>query len=323
MAWVEIPTSLASTFNITRYGTGSDCRVAWELIEYLGSPTGPHAIEVLAQGNLVYSEFADTLEAPAVPFAPSDDEDVAVFITGQGVDADLDEANQGLFTAHWDVDGDHAVLTRGADGSESTVSYAVVEYTGEDWRVLRIEHDYEFAGVLEMVLPSPPVISSRAFVHPQLRSGSGAPVNLGALVSIGNGGTANFELHEDADPKSVVSTAWIVEDGGSHSSGMYAYHHDGSQKGAGSGEQIWFDEITLIESLETTSIMGECSVVGDTGPSPLPAASIGLFLNAISSVELRRANGDEDVDYCFSVVEWPWAPLIIDFNDGFESTGLD
>ena len=83
--------------------------------------------------------------------APTNDNDVVVFVTGRsnhnGSDDDIQRC---LVTSAWDAGNDQPVFNRGESGDNCDISYAVVEWTGSNWTVERVRarrrfhHSQEF-----------------------------------------------------------------------------------------------------------------------------------------------------------------------------------
>ncbi len=312
MVWISEAGSLDTHFTFSRYSDQGDTRITWELVEYQGESSGANAVEVRGTGFVSFDPvWADEARGDATS-GILDHDDVVVFITGQASSHSTpDGVHQAMCTAAWDPDWDEPVLTRGGTGFEATVSYAVIELTGENWSMQRVEHVYDSAGDVEdEVLPTP-FAPARTFLHAQHRSGGSRVDEQGAEVWLSDVDTIRFQLPSTVpDPSSITTVAWIVSN-----DRMTVQHLSGTRwTDAGAGEDIWTDSIVPVP-VDSTSIMGETARC--EGTDDFPHGSIGIQLVGPSSVELRQSDRGVDQQYRFSVVEWPRSDLLAVIGPSF------
>jgi hypothetical protein len=310
----EGPMTLSS-FTLNRFSAGSDTRVTWEIIEYIGPAHGPNAIEVRNQSSLPYASGSLTTWGDETP-GVFDDADVVVFLTGQGVNTTTSgDLNRGLSTAAWDARDRRPTFTRGESGSVSTVSYAVVEFTGSNWTIERINHDHDLAGLDTRSLATVTDIS-RAFAHVQYRSTLGRVDELGAEVwtseSFCDSGstcpaTLNLELEATARPQSadIVSVVWIISNSAAGLRGLQVDHYAGNRSGATVEEDCWHHTVAAVPSLEVGSIWGETA--RSRGQNlEVPRGAISLMMTDVDTVSLCQSDNGEFRAYRFSIVRWPY-----------------
>jgi hypothetical protein len=307
-----------STSIVFRRGTShsENTRVAWEIVEYIGEPNGPNAVSVLETGVMRYSSAAgDVALQRTVPDLPETDA-VVVFITGQLTPStEPGDTHRGLSTSAWDAETSTAHFRRGAGGSTSEVSYAVVRFGGASWHVQRAEHSYTSVTGTETLEDS--VEPSRAFLHVQQRTSSTDMAGAGALVSIESQTTVRFTMMFDdfSIPQVSTTVAWVVSNSQSDEGAMRTVELAGQRDSAGGEEDIWTQEfpedVEPVRAIERSSIMGETALVLQR-TTDAPRGSIVLLLRDDPAepstppwIELRQSEVSSSKRYRFFVVEWP------------------
>ncbi|MDO8335945.1 MAG: hypothetical protein Q7T74_04165, partial [Candidatus Saccharibacteria bacterium] len=145
--YITNPSNIASSITFQRGPTAvNNTRVSWEIIEYQGVAGGENEMIVRSQQPLTYVSGNTTVNSAAIPTV-ADDTDAVVFITSQfNPDTAAASYHLGISTAAWNGVTDLVTLTRGASGNAAIASYALVEFTGSNWKVQRAEHLYSAVG---------------------------------------------------------------------------------------------------------------------------------------------------------------------------------
>jgi len=141
-------TASGGTVTFTRNDNpgGDNDRVLWEIWEYIGDADDDNEMTVLDSGVCTFAGGSATCNGAIILGGATDDNDVVVFVTGRGnPESDNNNAPQCLVTTSWDSGTDQPVFTRSETGNACDVSYAVVEWTGSNWAVQRIPHNFSGA----------------------------------------------------------------------------------------------------------------------------------------------------------------------------------
>jgi hypothetical protein len=311
-AYITDASNLSTGFTITRPSTATDnTRVSWEIVEYAGIAGADNEMVVHEQGAIAYGANARTATSTSVP-GISDDDDVVVFITGQyNPDTGVENYNTGLSTARWDAPTDRPVFERGdADGVAAGVSYAVVEFTGVNWDVQRVSHQYTAAGATETETITAVGSLSRAFLHTQKRSGDEL-YNLdetGHEVWLSSIGAVSFELESGStNPSEQTSVAWVISNTQTDSGALEVYRSNGViSAGAVQPEAFTF-------SIGSTVSLGEASIWANnrsTGAGNFhPRAFLGARLTSETEYELWKSDEGQNQAFRVEVIDWPTAQL--------------
>ncbi len=291
---------------------GGETRVAWEIIEFVGSSGGQNEIIVRDQGTVTYGDTDATVSTPAVA-GVENDENVAVFITGQR-NPDTDTNYQlGNSTAEWDAGGSVATFTRGATGNASGLSYAVVEFRGTNWQIQRSEHTYTEAGSTETESIDPVNSLSRAFVHTQKRMGDGQNTHgdFGHQVWLSGIGQVSYLLDSTAsDPTTHTSVAWVIENTQIAGDRMEVTRSSGTQSGGDNPTLLAVNIGKTLDDLEVASIF-----MNNTGDEPgfgggqnaFPDPLMSARIISLTQYELYIASTRGSRSWRTEVVEWPTA----------------
>lgn len=314
-AYFSDPDLAGGSVTLARAGTVGDDRVCWEIVEYVGVASGANEFIVRTASVATYGTADTTVDGASVS-GVSDDNDIVVFITGQdNADAGRTDLETGLSTAEWLSGTDVPRFTRGNSGSDANnVSYSVVEFTGSNWAVERIEHNFSAAGSTETETITDVGATSRAFFHHQFRNANGGLDELGAEAWLSGTTEASFLLQSGATtPSGAFSVIWIVRNSDTDSeTSMNVQHVSGSRatadtsEGANNEEDEWTDTISAIGDTAQSSIMGESGRSAGTGTAS-PRGTIALYINSTTGVKLYHSDDGQPVNYRFQVVEWPQA----------------
>ncbi len=310
-AYISNPNNITSGITFSRAAfPGNDTRIAWEVVEYIGDVGGENEFVVRSANTATYVAANTTLTTGAVSGVVTD-ADIAVFITGQyNPDGGRADYNTGISTAAWNSAGDTVTFTRGEAGGDAVqLSYAVVEFTGANWKVQRSEHTYSAVGVTQTENITTVNSLSRAFVHAQHRAGSGlaSHADYGHEVWLSSIGVASFRLNGAAStPGGHVSVAWIIENTQVTGKRMIVTRYNNSIAAGGGGltsTNVNFttalDDITIASLFITNSTDG----TGNTYPEPMISAGI------ISDTQFNLQVSDDGDNHLYRVeiVEWPTA----------------
>ncbi len=296
--------------NITfQRGTGAvdTTRISWEIVEYKGVTGGDNEFVVRRQEALSYSAAGTTLTSTAVA-GIVDDADVAVFITSQyNANTGATLYHYGLSTAAWNAAPNTTTFTRGAGGSVSTVSYAVVEFVGSNWKVQRVQHTFTAAGTTQTQAITPVNSLSRTFIHTQKRAPSSTHANFGHEVWLSGIGQVSFLLDGAATtPGSHVSVAWVIENTQTTGTPMVVTRSNGLLNTTGTSPQT--NIIPIGKTLNDISIASiftnnRADTTNNTWPEPI----LGVRLLSPTQYEIWRSDITANVNYRTEVVEWPTA----------------
>jgi hypothetical protein len=282
-------------------------RIAWEIVEYKGVSGGDNEFVVRRQEDLSYISANTTLTSSAVSGIVND-ADVAVFITSQyNANTGATVYHYGLSTAAWNSGGDTVTFTRGAGGSVSIVSYAVVEFTGANWKVQRAQHVYTAAGATETESITAVNSLSRTFIHTQKRAPSSTHANFGHQVWLSGIGQVSFLLDSAATtPGSHVSVAWIIENTQTNGTPMVVTRSNAGLNTTGSSPQTNLVSIgKTLDDLSIASIFtnNNASTTNNTWPEPI----LSVRLISTTQYEVWRSDITAGVSFRTEVVEWPTA----------------
>ncbi len=324
-AYIENGENIMESITIARPETaGNTTRVNWEIIEYIGLDAADNEMIVRSQNTVAYTPTG--LFATGTPTSVVDDTDVVVFITGQinpatstaGSDS---QYNDGLSTAAWSSTSSVPVFQRGdADSLRAGVSYAVVEFTGANWKIQRVEHNYIAANDTEIEPITSVNSPTRAFVHAQKRVGGGeAGLNeYGHQVWLSSIGAISFFLQGPLDavdtPSLHYSVAWVIENTQTGDGAMAVYRSD-DQLDNNETVEPRADTILIEGTLSNVTnasiwVTNESTGAGTAFPRPILAPRI----ISTTEYELWRSDTGQFQTFRTAVVEWPVAELSVRQN---------
>lgn len=315
-AYISDQSDITSSFTIGRAATaGSNTEVSWEIIEYIGLPGADNEMIVRGVGEVAFasSELTDT---GAVTDAVTDDDDVVVFITGQqNDDASTNNYNDALFIAAWSSSTSQAEFERGEADVSANLSYAVVEFTGLNWQIQRVENVYESAGVPELVSIDTVASLNRAFLHAQKLAGIGQDSieEGGHLVYFSSIGGITFELRAGVTtPANHVSVAWVISNNQTGDGAMTVYRAAGDFPDPDPEPARYSVPIGGTVVPANASIFGVNTTAG-TG-NTYPRLQTGFTIASSTHFEVFRSDTANDMEYRVEVVEWPVAQLAFEQN---------
>jgi len=314
-AYISDQSDITSSFTISRPANAiSDTRVYWEIVEFIGIPGTDNEMHVRDVGEIDLATSILIATGTAVS-GVVDDSDIVVFVTGQyNNDAGRTDHNDGLFTAHWNGTTSQPVLTRAEGDSSVGVSYAVVEFTGVNWSVQRIEHTYASATSTETetLIPIPAV--TQAFVHVQKRvTGDNGLDEAGHRVWVSSAGAVSFQLESGAStPTQHVAVAWVVANTQSGTGALKTYQSFGTIASGGPEPNSNIIGIGGTVNIANASIFATNDSSG-TGTA-YPRGINGYTILSGTTYELWQSDTGQNNDYRVDVVEWPVAEISIRQN---------
>lgn len=325
-AYIEDQSDLTSSFTLTRpsdTANSVNTRVNWEIVEYIGLIGADNEMIVRDTGSVTFGATSLSATGSAVT-GIADDSDVVVFITGQyNPSASELEYNESLATSAWYATTSEPVFTRGdADSIATRVSYAVVEYTGANWNIQRVEHNYTNANVTE----NEPIVSvgslSRTFLHTQKRVENDPATTENGLHDIGHQvwlssiGAVSFFLQGPSDivstPAQHYSVAWVIENYQTGDGAMIVYRSSGQLNNDETAGEPRTNVVSIGGTLTSVSngsiwVNNESTGAGQAFPRPMLAPRI----ISTTQYELWRSDTGQFQTYRTEVVEWPVAELSI------------
>ena len=311
--YISNPSNITSSITFTRpAGASGSTRVAWEIVEYIGAPGGQNEMIVREQSSVTYGGTAVSATTGTVSGVVDDDQ-VAIFVTGQLNPDTSTNYQRGLSTAVWNGGSNTATFTRGESGGASIVSYAVVEFTGSNWRVQRVEHNYTVAGSTQTQSISPVNSLSRAFLHTQKRMGAGANTHgdFGHQVWLSGIGQVSFALDSTAtNISSHTSVAWVIENIQVAGERMIVTSSNGTQSGGTNPTTLNVNIGKTLDDLEIASIfMNNSGTEFGIGPgqNSFPEPMMSARIISSTQYELWIADTDDSRSYRTEIVEWPTA----------------
>lgn len=286
---------------------GSNTRVSWEIVEYVGESGTDNEMIVRGVGTLNF-QTASTVASSSVISGVSDSSDIVVFTTGAQTRATTQNYYTGQFTSDWSSSTQRAVFTRGASAATlADVSFAVVEFVGANWSIQRVEHTYATSSVVETRDITPVNSLSKTFIHAQKRTGAQANViNYGHEVWLSSIGALSFRLEPGAAASSTlsqVSVAWIIENTQQGNDAMNVQRRNGNTSGGTAPLTLNIDIPTPIKATNNASIWGTMRAAGANTLYPHPQA--GLSIISTTTFQIWRSATVGATNYRVEIVEWP------------------
>jgi len=316
MAYISNPENITSGITFTRFGSADNTRVYWEIIEYTGPVGGDNEVVVRhVEANSVANK---SLTASVAIGGVADDNDMAVFLTGQAHPDATDQYHEAIFTTSWSAGTDEAVMTRsdyaGGPGNPGYFSMAAVEFTGSNWAIQRAEHTYTAAGTTQTESIADVNDLSRAFIHAQHRTSNANTADFGHLVWLSAANAVSFQINASAGtPANHTSVAWIIENIQTNGSPMAVTRTNGSQAAGGTEASTFSISIgTTLSGLDNASIFTTLHTSGAT--TDHPRGIVGITIASTTHYELWVSDTGQARTYRTEVVEWPTAVLAVTQN---------
>ena len=312
---IQNPSNITNSVTFQRTGITNSTRIYWEIIEYTGPAGGDNEMIVRAQENAIYGSANTTVTTPTIEDVANDN-DVVVFITGQqNPSANSTGYPAGLSTAVWNSGSDDATFTRGITGSvASVVSYAIVEFTGDNWKTQRSEHTYNTPGATEVENITPVNDLSRAFLHTQKRVIDNRVDEYGHQVWLSSVGQVAYSVPGTVrTASSHTSVAWVIENTQITGSPMVVARSNATQNAGGVEPSTYSIAIgRTLSSLSNGSIFMNMWGLGTD--TVHPRAIMGAGITSTTFYQLWISDTGTGRAYRTEVVDWPTAVLKVSQN---------
>ena len=315
-------TTKGDTVTFTRPSADAENnRVTWEIWEYIGDVGDDDEMTVLDSGvcNFLGGPGDLTCNGAAIAGGASDDNDVVVFVTGLANPESNDTNPQRcMVTSSWDSGNNWPVFTRTEANNICDVSYAVVEWTGSNWAVQRIEHT--FTGGTPQTEPLVTSVGdiSRAFFHTQQRNSGGNTVDdaehLGSEVELINPTTIEYRLPQSTTGwgGNMIAVTWVISNSNDADEGeqLIVNHYDPPERtDAGPccpEEDNWQVTLnpTLIYPVNGTAITGMSGQSAEI-QSNAPQGFLNARLTDSSTVDFWRSEENDNDEFTFQTTEFP------------------
>jgi len=314
-AYISNPGNIQTSFTITRPPAAiANTRVDWEIVEFIGKIGTDNELRV--QNTATLNMSATTVVATGTTVASvSDNSKVVVYITGVSNRNASRNFYAGQVTALWDPVTKSPVFRRGANGASIIdISYAVVEYVGQNWQIQRVEHTYVASGVTETKSITSVNSLSRTFLHVQKRMGATTNVvHFGHEVWLSSIGAVSFRLETGASVAiEQTSVAWIVENIQTGSGAMNIQRSNGGTTGGVAPLALSIVLPSPLTAINNTSISATARAAGANTTYPRPMA--GFTITSTSTYQIWRSNTGTALTYRVELIEWPVADLAIRQN---------
>jgi len=299
-----------------------DNRLQWEIWEYIGKNQTGNKIVVWDTGTCTYVGANTNCDGASIPEFSGTDDKVVVFVTGQAnPDSDDDSFPSCMNTSEWIVGSKiprfsrHLPLSFACD-----LSYAVVEFSGINWSVQRIEHEYTATSIQTETISDVGNIKQAFFHYQQRNQDSGASDDVrdvGAEIELLSTDTLTYRLPQSTSgwDSSMQSVTWIISNSESYSSEKPIVEHLNpveEPSGGAPEEHNWQVSITpLTYETSETVITGLTTQAASAG-LPFPRGSISAILTDSSTVDLYLSDRGTAHEYTFQVVQLPRSHKCID-----------
>ena len=310
----------AATVTFARHDTEGDTvnnRLQWEIWEYIGKNQTGNQMIVWDTGTCTYggSNIA-TCDGAAIPGFTGTDEKVVVFVTGQAnPQNNLGNVPDCMNTSEWIPGNNIPRFTRIGGGGNTIcdVSYAVVEFAGDNWSVQRIEHVYLAATSVQTEPISDVGDIKKTFFHYQQRNrdtGNSDDVrSVGAEIQLLTSDTLTYGLPQttvgwDADMQSVT---WIISNSETHSLEKTIVEHlnPPERLTGGAEESNWQVSITPLTYDTSETVIAGLTAQGTSGGGNFPRGFISAILTDSTTVDFYQADTGNPIEYAFQVVQMP------------------
>lgn len=304
---IQNPEDLLSTITFLRGSSGAEAHgVQWEIIEYIGADGGANEFRVRHQARL--QAAASSAEERVAVSGVVEAADVAVFITGSRVvgasRAPRTENEELSWITSYDDTADEAVCNRATDRGfqrDSDVSIAVVEFSGSNWSVQRVQHAYAANDTWEVEAIASVGTPANAFIQYQhlLNASAANPLRAGARCYLSAGDEVSFYKRSGYDI--TTANVWVV----ANSAGLQTQRLNGTWASSANHPDSVAVSITAVADMEQASIWGETSELTNNTTSDGLRVLLGCRLSALDEVTLHRGASYDGRTYYLEVMEWP------------------
>jgi len=288
--------------------------VTWEIIQYIGAEGGANEIKIRAAVGGLEAENKK-ISVDGIPLSNILNIDKAViYITGQsGSNTVRGEWNECLFTSEFiDEDDGASLIPRFSSGRKKDtgrVSYAVVEFTGSNWRDIQRVTFNSCGSTVD--LPVYLLDDKKTFLHCQYTyendDANGAKLyDVGETVEVLSTTQLMSRRRTDDDEGLKHHVVWIIENTQSTGNYMIVQHVFGTRTdNIKPEEHVWSEAIKEeVRALDEASIQGETLASAGDGIQ-YPIGSEGMIITSTINLNRIQSDMDEDCDYAYCIVQFP------------------
>ena len=306
---IDNPENILTSFDFKRIGSTNDCRVDWEIIQYIGTDSGANEVKVrTVTGSLSVTNLTGD---GAVLTNISDINKAVIYITGQsGSNIARGEWNEALFTSEFIADGDDWLprFSRGCTTDTAYISYTVIEFTGSNWRnIQRVAFD---SCGITVDFPTALLDTTKTFLHCQftyVKTGATGLDDCGETVEVLSTTQLNSRRKTTTDASLKHHVVWVIENIQSTGDYMIVQHIAGSRTdNATPEEHVYSNEINEVRDLDEASVQSETVASAGTGTA-YPRGSAGFRLTSTINVDRTQSDVGQDTYFAFSAVQFPTA----------------
>ena len=306
---ISNPGNIFTSFNFERVGSKNDCRVTWEIIQYIGAEGGANEIKVrTAVGGLAATAGNISVNGPSISNI-SDKNKAVIYITGQsGSNTGRGEWNECLFTAEFITSGESWIphFSRGRAIDTGRVSYAVVEFTGSNWRdIQRVTFDS-----CDSTVPIPETLfdTTKTFLHCQytyVKSADSGLDDCGETVEVLSTIQLNSRRRTSTDAFLKHHVVWVIENIQSGDNCMIVQHISVIRTdNVAPEEHVWSEALYEVRALDEASIQGE-TLASAGNVTKYPIGSEGLVITSTTNLDRIQSDMGQDCNYAHCIVQFP------------------
>jgi len=294
------PSVSGDNVTLHRPGTANNNRVDWQIVQYIGAAGGANEIKV-RQAGVETPGTGDLTATTAIPGTVADSAALVPLICGQATSYTARaQSNHSLFTA--EIVGSDVVWTRGRTGQNGFLSYALVEFTGNNWTITREQYQNPAGtNAQNVTLTTALTDYEKTFIHAQQTYTTTATTGLddsSYRVRLINNTTLEHWDTTATDDSIKRNVIWLVQN-----PDMAVARYAGTMAGTGE-EEIYNVPITAVDDVDQVLLTGCTNDSTGTGTA-FPRGYINYYLSAADNVLLRQSDNGQASDYAFEVVRLP------------------
>ncbi len=285
---------------LTRRGSANDCRVDWQIIQYIGSSGGANEIKVRATGTATAASSSATTSA-SIPGTVSNNADLVPFITGQdNASTGRNDPHAGLFTAN--INGSNVDFQRGRTNVAATVSYALVEFTGSNWTITNEQFSNPSAANTDSTVTLSTAVAdiAQTFLHCQYRYDLEGTAGLDdASTRVRLSSTTQFSVRDTTTTgdASKNHSVWVIQN-----PDISVARYTGTMTGSGEEEVA---DIAITAVADTAQVLTTLTNDSTGSGTALPRGFVNHLLTDASTVRLRQSDNGQTSQYAIEVVTLP------------------
>lgn len=313
--YITAVSDITTSFTLQRpTGAARETHVEWEVIEFIGND-GTDNEMIIREYSEIQLVGGTSVATTSAVTGVLDSSDIVVFITGvRSSDTGRNIYDSIQATAEWSSSTQEVVFTRGANGATIDISYAVVEYTGQNWRVQRVEHQHLAAGGFETASITAVTSINQTFIHTQKRVPVSSIISsFGHRAELTSMGAVTFYIEATAvSATEHYSVAWVIENTQTGIGAMQVFRSSGFTQGGPEPSAVSVGGWGAVNEENNASIFANTSMdrIGTNYPRPVGAFSI----TGTTTYEIWRSDTGGQLHYKTEVVEWPAADVALRQN---------